>query len=153
MNTLGDTDEGRARPSVWPVYVMSAIIGLFSLIGLGWVWLVPWMAQMPAEIYQQLDAGPQGFVRLMQRLAPYAPVFGLHGLFGIVTAVAAVRLRAWGWWCAVAWVGAYSLWHAFVAANIGIAEASLTASLITVAFYGLIIWTLATRRRLFFPRE
>ena len=24
MNTLSDTDEGRARPSVWPVYVMAA---------------------------------------------------------------------------------------------------------------------------------
>ena len=31
MNTLSDTDERRARPSVWPVYVAAAIIGLVSL--------------------------------------------------------------------------------------------------------------------------
>ena len=31
MNTLRDTDERRARPSVWPVYVAAGVIGVVSL--------------------------------------------------------------------------------------------------------------------------
>ena len=31
MNTLGDTDEGRAKPSVWPVYVAALVIAACSL--------------------------------------------------------------------------------------------------------------------------
>ncbi len=156
MNTLRDTDEGKAKPSVWPVYVMSVVIGLLSLISLAWVWLVPWMAQGYTEYpqyFQQLSPGAHQFAHMMQRLVPYAPLFGLHGLFGIVTAVAAARLRSWGWWCAVIWLAAYSLWHVFLTVNLGIAEVSLTASLVTAAFYGLIIWLLATRRQLFFPAK
>ena len=31
MNMLGDTDEGRDRPSVWPVYVVAAVLALTKL--------------------------------------------------------------------------------------------------------------------------
>ena len=34
MNTLRDTDEGRARLSVWPVYVAAAVIGAITLLWL-----------------------------------------------------------------------------------------------------------------------
>jgi len=97
MNTVRDTDEGRTRPSAWPVYVMSVIIALFSLSFISWVWFVPWMAQGYAEYpqhFQQLSPGAHQFAHMMQRVVPYAPLFGLYGLFGIVTAVAAARLRS-----------------------------------------------------------
>ncbi len=152
MNTLRDTDEGRARPSVWPVYVMSAIIGLFSLSFTGWVWFVPWTARLPAEVYQHLHPASEEFHNLIQRFVPYALLFSLYGLFGIATAVGAVLLRSWAWWCAVAWITLYATWYAYVIANLGTSGLSPTTALITVAFYALIIWPLATRRRLFFPR-
>ncbi len=31
MSTLGDTDEGKAKPSVWPVYLVAVTIGVGSL--------------------------------------------------------------------------------------------------------------------------
>lgn len=31
MNTLRDTDEGKARPSVWPVYLTAGVIGYVTL--------------------------------------------------------------------------------------------------------------------------
>ena len=31
MNTFSDTDEGRARPSVWPVYLAAGVVGVFAL--------------------------------------------------------------------------------------------------------------------------
>ncbi len=34
MNTLGDTDERKARPSVWPVYVAAGVLLVASLLGL-----------------------------------------------------------------------------------------------------------------------
>ena len=46
MNTLSDTDEGRARPSAWSVYVKSAAIGGLGAASIGWmtfnlwVWLI-----------------------------------------------------------------------------------------------------------------
>ena len=152
MNTLSDTDEGRARPSVWPVCVMGAMLGLFSLSFLSMVWFLPMMAQLPAEAIQQLSPGAQNFHRLLQQLVPYAELFSLYGLFGIATAVGAVLLRPWAWWCAVVWVGVYFLWPVSVIVAGGISEASLTPILLNVAFYGLSIWSLATRRQLFFPR-
>jgi len=33
MNPLSDTDEGKARPSVWPLYVPVAVIGFVLLLG------------------------------------------------------------------------------------------------------------------------
>ncbi len=149
MNTLSDTDEGRARLSVWPVYVMSAIIGLFSLTFLSWMWFVPMMAQMPAEAVQQLSPGAQNFQRLVQQLASYAPVFSLYGLFGVATAVGVALVRRWAWWCAVTWFALYTAWQVSLVATVGISRTSPIAVLMTVAFYALIVWLLATRRRLF----
>ena len=151
MNTPAETREDRARPSVWPVYVMGAIIGLFSLSFTSWVWFVPRMAQIPAEAVHQLSPGAQNFQHLLQQLAPYTPVFGLYGLFGMATAVGAVLLRRWAWWCAIAWLALYTAWGVYLTAHMGISRTSLIAVLINVAFYGLIIWPLATRRQLFFP--
>jgi len=151
MNTLTDTDEDRGKPSPWPVYVMSGIIGLFSLPFLSWMWFVPMMAQMPTEAVQQLSPGAQNFQHLLQQLVPYTPVFGLYGLFGIATAVGVALVRRWAWWCAVAWLALYTAWQVYLTAHLEISYTSPTGVLITVAFYGLIIWSLATRRRLFFP--
>jgi len=156
MNTLSDTDEGRARPSAWPVYVMSGIIGLFSLSYISWVWFVPMMAQGYAEYpqhFQQVSPGAHEFARLMQRLVPYALLFGVYGVFGVVTVIGAALFRPWAWWCAVAWLAGNFLWQVFLVANIGVTEVSSPAGLITLAFYGLIIWPLATRRRSFFPAK
>ncbi len=151
MNTLRDTNERQARPSVWPVYVAGAIIGLFSLSFTGWVWFLPMMAQQPADVWQQLHPASEDFHNLIQQFVPYALLFSLYGLFGIATAVGAVLLRSRAWWCAVAWVTLYAAWYVYVIANVGVSGLSPTKALITVAFYALIIWPLATRRRLFFP--
>ena len=153
MNTR-DTDEGRARPSVWPVYVISAMIGLFSLVFLSWVWFVPWMARgyaaLSAEQYQFSPSAHQ-FAHMMKRLAPYALLFGVYGLFGIVTAVGVALFRSWSWWCAVVWGAGLFVWRFFMRMNLPAHRWDVSGILFTLAFFALIVWPLATRRRLFFP--
>ena len=154
MNTLRDTDEGKPRPSVWPVYVMSGIIGLLSLSFLVFIGLVPWWEHVYAEYperFQHLPPSPQQFADMLQRLVPYAPLFALYGLFGIVTAVATAELRSWGWWCAVIWLAAYFVYQIFMTVSLGMSKGSLAGIPMTTACFCLIIWALVTRRQLFFP--
>ncbi len=85
MNTLRDTDEGSARPSVWPVYVaavMVGVVGLLCLLSGIWVGL--------ASQYNNVE-----------ELA-FEVLFGLVGALGVLVAWGLFRLRPWAWWWAEA---------------------------------------------------
>ena len=139
MNTPSDTDQGGARPSVWPVYVMCAVIGLFGLAGIA----SPWIEREPptAGLLWPSDG-------LLQYVG-YVGFLTVWGVFGIVAAVGAVRFRPWAWWCAGAWILLYAVWRL---ATWPIAK-PISALMIgaCVVFVGLVLWLLATRRQLFFP--
>ena len=127
MNTLSDTDEGKARPSVWPVYVTAAIIGVLSILFLG-----------PVAI------SATGLYRL----------YAVYGLFGIVAVVGVVRLRSWGWWAALIWVAVYTaivVWGTVFTARLGYPQ-GWRVLLVFGPQVGFCAWFLATRRQLFFPR-
>jgi len=154
MNTDRDTDEGRelvkawfarARPSVWPVYVVAAVIGAVSIPVL--FLLVEWL-RTPREEGQGV-------------LAYWRPVLLITsiGLFGFVTAWGLVRLRLWGWWCAVVWtimptavlvLICGSLLEPTDSPSLGLLVFLFVAPLGLVAIV-LLVWVLATRRQLFFP--
>ena len=142
--------QSRSKPSAWPVYVIGALIGVYSLISIGWVWFVPWMAQIPPSLYEDLPPGSQEFAGFMQRLAPYAFLFGVYGVFGIVTAVGAILFRPWGWWCVVVWTTALVVCGVLGHFNLR-GWTSPWAILWSVAWGTLIVWPLMTRRRLYFP--
>ena len=84
MNTLRVTDEGRARPSVWPVYVAAAVIGLVSL------------CHLTRELRMMLIGAP-----LFDRDSDM--FFIMYGLFGAMTAWGLVKLQDWGWFCTAVW--------------------------------------------------
>ncbi len=147
MNTLRDTDEGRARPSVWPVYVMSAVFGLQSLLIVAIAVCAVWEVQQPEESYwtgaQILGVSGKTMV------TGIACLFGLFGLFCIVAAVSASKLRPWAWWffavlSAVCLPGiAWEMWHDY-------AEYSLQEIVVKGCLLFLVLWPLVTRRQLFF---
>ena len=148
MNTLSDTDEGRPRPSVWPVYVMSAVVGLQSLALVVVAVCAVWEVQQPEESYwtgaQILGVSGKTMVTVI------ASLFGLFGLFCIVAAVSASKLRPWAWWViAVQFaVGllltAWDMWT-------GYTEYSLLGIVGGGCIAFAVLWPLVTRRRLFFP--
>ncbi len=131
MNTLRDTDEGRARPSVWPVYVAAAVILAFSL-----VLFVLFVLEVVLHSFH-----------ILQIIQP------AYGLFGIVTAAGIIPLRPWGWWCALVWTIIFGVVVA-VSTGLMLQERLVPTGeiLVRLAIIGLLIWPLATRRRLFFPR-
>ena len=150
MNTLRDTDEGRARPSVWPVYVTSGMIGIFGAVGVYACFLgVLAFPKVPPE-------GTWMYVFV-------AVYMGLFGGFSLVTAIGIILLRPWAWRLATVWgclIGLGGL------ASLGerardilfTPEASffkldkgLYHILVALAVVAFIVWTLNTRRRLFFP--
>ena len=139
MNTLRDTDEGKARPSVWPVYAMCVVIGLFSLASLAY----PWLERESPRVGLLWPSD-----RLLQYVG-YVGFFMVWGVLGIVAAVGAARFRPWAWWCAGAWILIYALWRL---STWPIAK-PISGQMIgaCVLFIGLVLWLLATRRRLFFP--
>ena len=133
MNTLIDTDEGRARPSVWPVYVVAAVIGVASLV-------------IALPNFSSL-LGPRGFL-----------VF-----FGLLTAYGLFRLRTWAWWCALLWTVVVAvtvtLVMLLVALCSGMAAAEsghstsgwwAIAMVPGFALVVLLVWPLVARRQLFF---
>ena len=132
MNTLRDTDEGRARPSVWPVYLTAAVIAGFSL-----VLFVLFVLEVIMHSFQ-----------ILQMIQP------IYGLFGIVTALGIVLLRPWGWWCGVVWtvifVVACSLGTVFMRQEQPIPTRDF---IVRLAMIALLVWPVATRRRLFFPQK
>ena len=129
---------------------MSGIIGLFSLSALSWIWFVPAMVALAARHSGDLPAESEGFFRFMQQLAPYAPLFSLCGIFGIVTAVGLAVRRPWGWWCGVVWLVLLVCWQAVKVAALGLPNPP-SAFVLTVAPPVLIAWGLITCRQLFFP--
>ena len=122
MNTLSDTDEGRARPSVWPLYVAAAVL----LISGAWT------------VYSSIDI-----------LGMYMLV-AVWGLIGLLAAFGLMALRPWGWWLAAVWVVA--LIGFAVRSTIpqymqvyGVVPPWVPPAIVLLA------WPLATRRQLFFP--
>ncbi len=87
MNTLTDTDEGKARPSVWPVYLaIGAVVAISLLFGL-------------TGLVHVVSSGKYGWW-----VSPaWAGFYAVYGLLGAVGAVGLTMLRPWGYWCAVAW--------------------------------------------------
>ena len=154
MKPLRDTDERRPRPSVWPVYVMSGIIGLFSLSFLVLPWFAPMVAHMYAEYpeaFQGLSPDVHQVADMMQQLSPYAVLFGVYGLFGIATAIGVAFFRSWSWWCAIVWGAGQLLWDFLRSVNWPMYRGDIWGILITVVLLVLLVWPLATRRQLFFP--
>jgi len=142
MNTLSDTDEGRTRPLVGLVYAMSALIGIISVGLVAMMGLAVWLRALlpeyaaPSEMFSRHRAMPAFVI--------------LTGLFGILVAVGASRLRPWGWWAVVVWAALYlvvampdlaTFWQGGVS-SWAIAEVSLLACVALV---------LIMSRRLFFP--
>ena len=152
MNTLSDTDEGRARPSVWPVYVAAAIIGLLSLGNLRFAVLL--LSSVTTPLFR--EAAPHVSPEVLSALEfhfavkAYAPLFAVYGIFGVLTAVGMVRLRPWSWWCGCVWPMLYAV-HCILmvmASPVRSPAWSIAASVVIIV---LLIWIMATRRRLFFP--
>ncbi len=137
MNTPRDTDERRARPSVWPVYVVAALLGSLGLFSVA--------------IGAVLLFFSPGHWRW--GLGYFVPV----GVFDIVVAYGLLRLRRWGWWCGIVWLcyGVLcSLWivlsKQYMLVDTG-PPAPLSGIVIALLTAGLAVWILATRRQLFFP--
>jgi len=143
----------RSTPSVWPVYVAAVIValhgGFLSVSSLGILAVFVAGAIFGAD----LPAGMRGVHTVVTLIALRRFAYGL---FGLLTTIGLVRLRAWGWWCAVLWtaIGAY---HGIVSI-IGLVRLPPPPVAIFVIFgvpavvaIALVIWTLATRRQLFFP--
>ena len=146
MNTLRDTDEGRARPSVWPVYLAAAVVLVISL------------AALTMLVLQWLDSPVQPR-DIPLALLSVSPAAGF-GLFGLLTVVGLVLVRPWGWWCGVAWTAMFFsnglTWYVVVGLGFTLDCREALVYLIVFALLGLpslglLIWPLVTRRRLFFP--
>ncbi len=153
MNTLRDTDERKARPSVWPVYVAAAVMGLGGL------------ACLSLLVWSTLDLGLWPLMSLDMAL------LGV-GLGAVIGAVGLARLRRWGWWYAVVltcistaclasfvsdWVQpappntATTTYHApdpevVIRELVSFGVPWLTTILV-------LVWVLTTRRQLFFPSK
>ncbi len=149
MNTLGGTDEGRARPSVWPVYVVAVVI---LVVGL---WL---LFQFVDHLSFLVSEGIP--LDLKSDLLPLLLCVSI-GLFGWVTAWGLVWLRSWGWWCAAVWAGIFAV--GLVSLGFGCLDlwnigetGPLFFFIVLVAPLGLVaivllIRLLESRRQLFFP--
>ena len=130
MNMLTDTNERKASPSVWPVYVAVVVLlamGTFLIL-----------------------AFTEGLVNV-RHWEPDSLLWGVLGLAGLIAACGLVGLRQWAWWCAVVvtavWTilgGVYLLDMFFSVDDIWVAAHWLLTGV-------LIAVPLATRRQLFFP--
>ncbi len=146
MEAERGTEEARSRPSVWPVYLVAGIIGAVSLLVLRIQLVVPW--------------GNRVYFAGLVILYPWT----MYVLFGLLTAWGLLRLRLWGWWCAVVWTIVFAAATGFdefsreiLLGATGLIQfqhiaimSRLTLGL-WVAVIVLLVWLLATRRRLFFP--
>ena len=157
MNTLGDTNEAKARPSVWPVYVAAVVV---LIVGLASFAMVSTFHSLMSIAKETGESVPDAFfqdVMLAQATL---------GLLGVVAAIGMLRLRRWGWWCGIVFTGVWIAGN--VLALLGMIFAAVeragghgplaTPQISTIAFIVvcfvvavLLIVVLATRRRLFFP--
>jgi len=167
MNTLSDTDEDRARPSVWPVYV--AMVAITLACGV----ILPFMP----------IGGKYGWQEF-----PTLIVFGAASvLLGVVAIAGLATLRPWGWWCGAGWMSIFTgyvvglVWVGLIVptAFMSFAPFSLLwwpnkycwvsipfapfefpswllswPGLLSTSMFAIVLltWALVTRRRLFFPR-
>jgi len=154
MDTVRDTDEGRATRSVWPVYLVAAIIGLLSLGDLGFAVLSPVTTPFIREAVREAapPVSPEVLPALEFRIAmaAYAPLLAVYGIFGVLTAVGMVRLRPWGWWCGGVWTMLYAVSCILMVMALPVRSPAWSIALSGVTIV-LFIWPLSTRRRLFFP--
>ena len=152
MNTPTDTGEGRARPSVWPVYVAAAIIGGASLVAPVFLGLLLLQVDSAADLVFSVFGVIGGLVAM-------APV-------AILASVGLIMLRPWGWVCGLLWgAGFAGIWGCatmFEVMNFiyGYPQVLLTldhvqtlsvSTTVGLAILALVIWPLATRYRLFHP--
>ena len=153
MNTLSDTDERPAKPSVWPVYVAIVVVLIAGLasIALGWV-----SHRLLSIAEESGESWPGAFLRNIW-LAQ-----ATLGLLGVVAAIGMLRLRGWGWWCGSLFAGAWivgslvpllgSTLRVFSRETVPAPHIDVIvfeAACIVVAV--LLLGVLATRRQLFFP--
>ena len=155
MDTLRDTDEGRARPSVWPVYVAAVVVGVVSL---------PYLLALPPPI---IPIGLFGFVTIwgLSWLRPWGwwcavvwtSIFTVGYLLSVRICLAAsasdVPLEELGILGEILTTATWVAILVFVEPLNGFGEAVFFVflgplGLITIA---LLTWVLATRRQLFFP--
>lgn len=164
MNTLRDTDEPRATPSVWPVYVVAVVVLIVGGVPL----LAGSQLLLTVEGIGELSAGAGFFAVVLAAVA--------YGLFGVITAIGMMRLRPWAWSCGR---GFFAPWIVF--GGLGLLSAIIhglfliivpflpapgptslprTETLGGIAFDAvclvaalLLVKALTTRRRLFFPAK
>ena len=142
MNTLSDTDNSRARPSIWPVYLAAAVVLLISV-------------SLSSNGARRCIFAGEGLLH---------PLFVFqfsYGLFGGLAGIGMALLRPWGWWGVVVFAG---IWTIYGGAACGVAGlffwpphsglAVMMALFVIASWLGptiLLVSVLTTRRQLFFP--
>ena len=151
MNTLSETDEGKASPSVWPVYVAAGVVLIVGLSGLAMI------STWHSMLSRAEEAGvvmPAAFGLTLAHAA--------FGLLGVVAAIGMLRLRGWGWFCGIVFAGVWTAQGGMsllgMLTLVPFEKPELAPAKGTVAFVAvapvlaiLLIVILATRRQLFFP--
>ena len=145
MNTLSDTDEGRARPyigPIWPVWIVCVV--LLSLL-----MSVDFLAEAFGLIDDYYVKGPE------EVLSPISltSLISLVGLFlgaalGWLAVWGVAKLRAWGWWCAAIWIGGLLVRTLLLIRG---SPWSLFGTVLLLNMYAILVWPLIAWRRLFFP--
>ncbi len=150
MNMHRDTDDGKARPSVWPVYVWAVVLLVGGLLLL-----------YPVVDYLSVVVGEGTLENFESSYLMPVLLYSSIGLFGCVTALGLVLLRSWGWWCAAVWAGIFAV--GLVSSGLGCLDlwnigetGPLFFFIVFVAPLGLVaivlfIRMLRTRRQLFVP--
>jgi len=163
--------EQRARPSRWPVYLAVVPIGFVAITAL---LLGLREASYISETKGDLLFDPDSRTMSVSAPSPNMLVFYVSvGAFGVVTAYGLLRLRRWGWWCAIVWAGIFTAgaaWACRAGLRIVLDPTRVEAEMgpmspgfafaygVTVIFIfavglftsALLTWVLVTRRRLFF---
>ncbi len=142
MNTPRDTDEGKATPSVWPVYVAVVAVLIIALAHLAMVLL--WGGLLSVIRGPVVSVSDAAFLVL-----PLASA--VFGLFGLVTASGLLQLRGWGWWCGSVFAGIWIVGGALPILGLGLVEWAGSVMLPAVCLGVAVLGLLVARRRLFFP--
>ena len=130
MNTLSDTDERKARLSVWPVYV--AAVAVACACG--------------QFLFIFAYSGEYGWERYPTEMVFYVTWI----ILGVMAIAGLAMLRPWGWWCAAVFAAG---WAVFWLVMLLSRNLPLILSLPNLALLALLIRALTTRRQLFFPPQ